>query len=95
MLALEYTLVGRAHGLPRNALRMGVVLDRALNALLMHHVPSARGRSDAAGTGRHFHIHVAQGARSWIAEFPVAGLASNRGQICLWVGNQTTSDLSS
>ena len=38
LLTLQHALVGRTHGLPRNALGVCVVFNRALDALLMHHV---------------------------------------------------------
>src|SRR5262245_3151387 len=38
LLPLQYALVGRTHGLPRGALGVCVVFDRALDTLLMHHV---------------------------------------------------------
>jgi hypothetical protein len=38
MLALKHAFVGRAHGLPRSPLRMCVILDGVLNALLMDHI---------------------------------------------------------
>jgi hypothetical protein len=38
LLTLLHALVGRTHGVPSNALGVGVVFNRALDALLMHHV---------------------------------------------------------
>src|SRR3984957_16365528 len=38
LLTLQHALVGRTHGLPRNALGVCVVFNRALDTLLMHHV---------------------------------------------------------
>jgi hypothetical protein len=38
LLPLQRALVGRTHGLPRDALGVCVVFNRALDTLLMHHV---------------------------------------------------------
>src|SRR6185437_4761017 len=38
LLAFQHALVGRAHGLPRNALGVCIMLNCTLNPLLMHHV---------------------------------------------------------